>query len=518
MIIFNRPDTSHVTTPSDPSPKQTPDAAAQKAAQPVPKPAKKQGGPKAGQGGAQAKGADGPKAKPNGGPKNTPNAGPNAKPQAGQNAKPNAKGPNGKPNGPNGGPKAGPKGGPNAGAKPPPQPANGPPPAQAKGPAPQPGPKPAAPPQAPGGKPAPAPAPGAGPKPAPAPRMRGRHWGVIFSFLLHVLAPVGVAGWYLYDRAADQYASTVGFSVRREEGTSGIELLAGLSAVGSSSSTDADILYEFIQSQKLVSDINARIDLSAMWSIPYDEDPVFGYNPDGTIEDLLNHWDRKVRIFYDSGTGLIEVRALAFTAQDANAISQAIFDESSAMINALSTIAREDALGYARAELEAAEERLRSARAAVTEYRNRNQIVDPSADLQNQAGLLGNLQAQLAEALIEVDLLSETTQQADPRIEQSQLRVRVIEDRIAEERRKMGIGDGEDGGTAFADLVGEFERLSAEREFAESAYTATLAAFDGAQAEARRQTRYLAAHVQPTLAQRAEYPQRLMVLGLIAPL
>jgi len=350
--------------------------------------------------------------------------------------------------------------------------------------------------------------------PAGPARMRGRHWGVIISFLLHVLAPVGVAGWYLYDRAVDQYASTVGFSVRREEGGSGLDLLTGLSAVGSSSSTDADILYEFIQSQKLVADIDDRIDLAAMWSIPYEEDPYFGYDPDGTIEDLLDHWDRKVRIFYDSGTGLIEVRVLAFQAEDANAITQAIFDESSAMINALSDIARDDAIGYARAELEVAEQRLIEARTAVTDYRNRNQIVDPSADLQNQSGLLGNLQAQLADALIEVDLLSETTQSGDPRIGQAELRVRVIQDRIAEERRKMGIGI--EGGTGFADLVGEFERLAADREFAQSAYTATLASFDAAQAEARRQTRYLAAHVQPTLAQRAQYPQRFMLLALVA--
>ncbi|WP_146180817.1 hypothetical protein [Thalassorhabdomicrobium marinisediminis] len=295
-----------------------------------------------------------------------------------------------------------------------------------------------------------------------------------------------------------------------------MELLAGLSAMGSSSSTDADILYEFIQSQKLVADINARIDLEAMWAIPHETDPYFSYDPEGTIEDLANQWDRKVRIFYDSGTGLIEVRVLAFRAEDAHTIARAIFEQSSAMINALSDIAREDAISYARAELEAAEQRLRDARAAVTDFRNRNQIVDPSADLQNQSGLLGNLQAQLAEALIDVDLLTETTQSGDPRIEQARLRVRVIQDRIAEERRKMGIGDGVAGGTAFADLIGEFERLSADREFAESAYTATLASFDAAQAEARRQTRYLAAHVQPTLAERAEYPQRAMLLGLVA--
>ena len=34
--------------------------------------------------------------------------------------------------------------------------------------------------------------------------------------------------------------------------------------------------------------------------------------------------------------------------------------------------------------------------------------------------------------------------------------------------------------------------------------------------EARRQSRYLAAHVQPTLAQKAEYPERGWIIGLVA--
>ena len=88
--------------------------------------------------------------------------------------------------------------------------------------------------------------------------------------------------------------------------------------------------------------------------------------------------------------------------------------------------------------------------------------------------------------------------------------------RITEEKKKLGIGDQSGESQAFATLVGEFERLSVDREFAETTYTAALASFDSAQAEARRQTRYLAAHVRPTLAEQAEYPKRLTLLGLIA--
>lgn len=344
--------------------------------------------------------------------------------------------------------------------------------------------------------------------------LKRRHKLVFVSFLFCVLLPGLVSGIYLWARAADQYASTVAFSVRKEEVSSAIELLGGITALSGSSSSDTDILYEFIQSQKLVAEIDADIDLRTIWSKPKG-DPIFAYDAPGTIEDLTQQWDRMVRIYYDSSTSLIEIRALAFTPEDATAIANAVYKRSSEMINSLSDIAREDSLRYSREELDRAVELLKVARAALTAFRNRTQMVDPAADLQAQTGLLGNLQAQLAEALIEVDLLDDTTRAGDPRMDQAQRRVRVIEDRIASERRKLGIGDQAQQGQVYADLVGEYERLVVDREFAERSYTAALVAYDASLAEAQRQSRYLAAHVLPTQAEKSQYPQRGMLLGLI---
>ncbi|HHB80522.1 MAG TPA: hypothetical protein ENK83_02065, partial [Aliiroseovarius sp.] len=50
---------------------------------------------------------------------------------------------------------------------------------------------------------------------------------LVLSFLVLVFAPTVVAGWYLWTRAADQYASNVGFSVRREEAASPLDFLSG---------------------------------------------------------------------------------------------------------------------------------------------------------------------------------------------------------------------------------------------------------------------------------------------------
>ncbi|WP_049645251.1 hypothetical protein [Candidatus Rhodobacter oscarellae] len=355
--------------------------------------------------------------------------------------------------------------------------------------------------------------------PAQVSGLKTRHYLVLVSFLLMFVLPVCVTGWYMWTRAADQYVSRVGFSIRAEEPAAGINSLLGPLALGSgsSSASDAELLYQFIQSQSLVAALDTRLDLRAIWAKPgASRDPVFVYDPPGTIEDLLEQWALMVRVFYDSTTGLIELRAHAFTPEDALAISEAVFAESTKMINAMTAVAREDAIGYARDELNLALERLKNSRAEVTEFRNKNQLVDPTIDIEGQAGLLATLNAQLAEALIELDLLKQSTRETDPRISQFERKVAVIEDRIADERRKLGLGGQSGSNDAMANLVGEYERLIVDREFAEQTYTAALASFDAAQSDARRQTRYLAPYLTPTFAEKSEYPQRLTILGLVA--
>lgn len=347
---------------------------------------------------------------------------------------------------------------------------------------------------------------------APLKRRSRRHSWIALVFFAWVVLPTGVSGWYLYFVAADQYASTVGFSVRKEEVASPIELFGGIADVATTGSSDSDILHAFIRSQEMVEALERRLTLSDMFARP-PRDPVFAYDPSGTIEDLLDYWHDMVRVTYDTTTELIEVRALAFTPEDAQAIAAGVYAESVRLVEELSAIAQDDTIAFAAAELERAVERLKLAREALTEFRSRTQIVDPTADLQGQMGLLSNLEQQLAEALIQADVLRESTRPGDPRITQAELRIDVIGARIADERSNLG-HDG--GGDDYATKLADFERLSVDREFAEQAYTAALATYDQALAEARRKSRYLAAYIKPTLAEASEFPRKEVLLGLVA--
>ncbi len=53
-------------------------------------------------------------------------------------------------------------------------------------------------------------------------------------------------------------------------------------------------------------------------------------------------------------------------------------------------------------------------------------------------------------------------------------------------------------------------------EFAQKSYVAALATLEAARADAQRQSRYLAAYVTPTLAEKPLYPKRAQILVVMA--
>ncbi len=357
------------------------------------------------------------------------------------------------------------------------------------------------------------------PRPAGPARHRRRHSALLVSFLLMVLLPTLISGSYLWFRAVDQYTSTVAFAVRTQKSSAVIDMLGGLSQLTGASSTDASMVAAYLQSQDLVAKLDAPLNLRAMFSRPARADPIFAFDPSGSIEDLVDYWNRMVTVAFDPGTGLIEMDVQAFTPQEAQRVAQAAFAESSQMINELSAIAQQDATKSARQELAGAEDRLRAARVAIEAFRNRTQILDPSADVSGQMGLLNSLQDQLVAAMIDLDLLQQTTRSGDPRLREAQRKIEVIRARISDERKSFGTrpGGGADpsANAPYAALLGEYERLTVDQDFAEKTYVSAMAGLDAAQAEARQQSLYLAAYVKPTLAQASVHPRRALLTGLV---
>jgi capsular polysaccharide transport system permease protein len=352
-------------------------------------------------------------------------------------------------------------------------------------------------------------------------RPKRRHFLLAASFVVMVLLPAAVVVAYLYLRAEDRFASTSAFSVHREDSSGAMELMAGLPSLGVTGgiTPDADILYQFIRSQRMVELVNAQMDLRAIYGAAHETDPIFALDPAATLEEMVEYWDRIVSLVFEPDTGLITVEVSAFEPGVAQQINQIMLDESSALINQLSKIARDDTISQAEDELERAASRVRDTRLQMAKFRDLEQIIDPTADFTGQMGVITALQQSLAEAMIRRDMLvGTTTNPDDQRIIQAERTIEAIQNRIADERDKVGARTDPQGAEddPLSRIVGQYESLVVDREFAERSYVAALAAYDAALADARRKSRYLAVHIPPTQAETAIYPDRSLLSIAVA--
>ena len=346
--------------------------------------------------------------------------------------------------------------------------------------------------------------------------LKRRHYGLMLSLIALVLIPGIVSAFYLFVLAKDQYASRAGFTIRQEDGNSASAILGGLSFLtGSGQGVNAGVPHEFMQSQTMMEKVDARVDLRAHYKQGWPTDVVYSIWEDASTEELYSFWKRVLRLSYDSSSGLIDLTVQALDPDTAQQIAQVILEESQIMINQLNDTARRDALLNADRELEQAVADLRVARSALTVFRAESRIVDPIADIQGRLGVVSNLQQQLAQALVELDLLDPSTRVDDPRRAQLIRQIEVIRNRIEQERNFFGTTGNSNSDDTYPEMIAKYEGLSVDLEFAERNYTAALAAKSSAISNANRQSLYLAAYIPPTKAQDAEFPKRFTLLAMI---
>lgn len=352
---------------------------------------------------------------------------------------------------------------------------------------------------------------------ARAMRVLGRGQGAfgIVSFILVVLAPVVVIGCYLAFVAADQYHSRAAFSVRSEQGGSVAQNFLGVlsSVSGTGSAQDLDLLYDYIRSQAIIEKVGETVDLHAIYA-RRGGDFYFSLPQDAPIEELVTYWNRMVKVSNESRDGILYVEVRAFDPDDAQKILDAILVASSTLINRLSDDARDDSMRLSSELVDEAKDELQGIRRKLTDFRRENRIVSPELEVQARGGVIGALQSQLAEVLIQRQELLQYAKEGDQRVVTLDNRIAALRAQVENERTELSQSDL----SSDVDVYGVFESLLLDQEMLNVAYSQALVNQASAHAEARRQARYVTVHIPPSLAETPLYPQRLVITFVAAVL
>ena len=272
------------------------------------------------------------------------------------------------------------------------------------------------------------------------------------------------------------------------------------------SSDDAYIVKDFILSRDAMDYLVANAGLKEAFERP-EADFLWRYPSlfqAGTNESLFRHYLKFVSVDYDQTTGVADLRAQGFRPADAQRIAQALVVRAETLINGLNERSSADAIRSALLEVETAEQRAHHALDALTQFRNREKLIDPAQVSLASLNTIESLSLTMAEANASLSDIEKATP-AGPQVAPMRRKIAALQDQIAEERRKLSGGAG-----SLAPQLAEYEGLMLDQSFAEKSFLSALAALETARVDAQRQRVFLEPVTSANLPDYPAYPHRMI--------
>lgn len=322
--------------------------------------------------------------------------------------------------------------------------------------------------------------------------------------------PMALAIVYFSFFAADRYVSESIITVRQAQGGNasapGLALL--IAGVNPPSREDTLYLRQYIHSLELMKKLDARLNLRAHFEAPK-RDALYRLYAGTTQEWLLEYYRARVEVLFDDTASLLTVRTQGFNPEFAQALNQAILEESERFVNSFSHRMAREQMQFAEGELERAGERLKLAQVALLEFQAKNSQLDPLAQAQVAGRIEGELQALITRTETELRALRSYLNEDAPQVASLRSQLDAMRRQMtAEQSRTTGGGDGK----RINKLAIQFQEHTAQNSFAQDTYKLALTAVENARIEATRKIKSLAVIEPPSLPESALLPRRLYTL------
>ncbi len=319
-----------------------------------------------------------------------------------------------------------------------------------------------------------------------------------------------VLGVYYFFMAAPIYVSQASFSIRGRETPSAtsslLATLGGVAGGGGSgpSGTDTAELKTYTESFDMANKLDQEFHLRAIYSQPR-LDFLNWLPKNASRDEYLAFYKKMVHVNIDKDTGLIEVKARAFDPQTAQSVARAVLRISADYLNELSATVRRDTLRTSEEELQQAEDKVRQARMAMTNYRARTGSLDPAASaLATSAGVSG-MQQEVRELRADMAGQLSFSRPDSPQMQQAMAKIRGLEQQIAIQQNAIANKSGD----SIAERLRTYEGLQVTSEYAERNLVAALSAYDAARNVASERERFVVPAVVPNLPDEPTEPHRL---------
>lgn len=354
------------------------------------------------------------------------------------------------------------------------------------------------------------------------PGYRQHGFAAYISFLVCVCLPTLFATIYYVFIASNQYVAEFRFTVR-DTSTSNMSgasnpSLMGLfgSMSGKLPGTNDYLVVDYLTSRQVIEELQDRIPLIELYAKP-GIDWWSRFDKHDSMEKFVDYWRKLVVARYDMMTGLATAQVRAFSPQDALLIANTMVTLSENLVNDIERRSQSDAVKFAAEEVEKAENRLKRARAQLTEYRGKMGIIDPVTSVTASNSQLVQQQRQsIAQLEMQLNNLQSQNLSPDaPAVVALKAQVGSAKEQLR--RIEADVAKGLNG-SALSQVVGKFEQLQLDVEFGQKMLTSTMTQLENARATALAQHLYVTPYVRPSLPRSSTYPNRFWSIVTVAAL
>ena len=307
--------------------------------------------------------------------------------------------------------------------------------------------------------------------------------------------------------ATPRYVAEAKFVVRTAAKASGGFNLGSLFQITGLSRSQDDVfsVLDFMTSRDAVNQLLAKLPLEKMYR--FDGGDFVARYPSvlfgETREQFYKYFQWMISVSYFNNSGVSALQVQAFRAEDAQQIADGLLSLGEQLVNKMNDRIYQDAVKVSSDQVDVSQKRLIEAQIKLTDFRNRELMIDPGSSSTVILSVVQQLSASLAETQTQFNEMRAASP-LNPQLSNIQRRADALKEQIVSERSR--ISNASDG---LANKTAVFERLSLEREFAKQSLAAANAALDTARAEAMRKQLYLERVVEPNLADFAQAPASL---------
>ncbi|MEZ2218773.1 capsule biosynthesis protein [Rhizobium sp. RCC_161_2] len=325
--------------------------------------------------------------------------------------------------------------------------------------------------------------------------------------LLMLVIPGLLGATYYAFICSDQYVSETQFVVRSPNRNAAGLLSGFLQSTGFvRAQDDSYIVSEFMMSRAAVDELTAKNGLKDIMSRP-EADFLNRYPLPWTVannEELFQHYKHFVKVDTNSGSGVTTLEVHAFRAEDSYNLANALVQHAEELINRLNDRARGDAIRYAQVELTDSQARLQTTQKNLTDFRNRETLIDPTKQSAAALDMIARLSDDVADSKARLAALDEQAPQS-PQGEALRARVTAMERQVSDERARVVGSD-----SSMAPRIAQYEQLLLEREMAAKMLASATTSLENAKIDAQRQQLYLERISNPNLPDHPLYPKRVL--------